>query len=51
MGSLNDYQKERQFQALNEKKDERTLKVIRSGTECVIDVRVGRLLHGSHAFH
>lgn len=31
VGSLNDWQKERQFVKLNRKKDERTVKVIRSG--------------------
>jgi Ca2+-transporting ATPase len=36
---LNDYQKERQFRTLNDKKDERTIKVLRGGMECVIDVR------------
>ncbi|KAK7690441.1 hypothetical protein QCA50_005539 [Cerrena zonata] len=39
VGSLNDWQKERQFKALNEKKDERGLKVIRDGVEQVIDVK------------
>ncbi|EPQ52794.1 Ca-transporting ATPase [Gloeophyllum trabeum ATCC 11539] len=39
VGSVNDWQKERQFKALNEKKEERGVKVIRSGTERVIDVR------------
>jgi Ca2+-transporting ATPase len=39
VGSLNDYQKERQFRTLNDKKDERTIKVLRGGMECVIDVR------------
>jgi Ca2+-transporting ATPase len=33
VGSLNDWQKERQFRALNEKKDDRTVKVIRDGRE------------------
>jgi len=37
---LNDWQKERQFKALNEKKEERGLKVIRDGVETIVDVRV-----------
>lgn len=39
VGSVNDWQKERQFQSLNEKKDERGLKVIRDGVEKVIDIK------------
>ncbi|GJE94582.1 cation-translocating P-type ATPase [Phanerochaete sordida] len=39
VGSLNDWQKERQFQVLNEKKEERGVKVIRGGQEQVIDIR------------
>lgn len=39
VGSLNDWQKERQFQKLNEKKEERGVKVIRGGKERVIDVK------------
>ena len=39
VGSLNDWQKERQFQTLNEKKDERGVKVIRDGVEMVIDIK------------
>ena len=39
VGSLNDWQKERQFQVLNEKKDERGVKVIRDGVEMVIDIK------------
>ncbi len=38
VGSLNDWQKERQFQSLNDKKEERGVKVIRSGVETVVDV-------------
>ncbi|KAI0033537.1 hypothetical protein K488DRAFT_47461, partial [Vararia minispora EC-137] len=38
VGSLNDYQKERQFQALNAKKEERAVKVIRDGVERQISV-------------
>jgi P-type Ca2+ transporter type 2C len=40
VGSLNDWQKERQFQVLNEKKEERGVKVIRDGVEHIIDVKV-----------
>jgi len=40
VGSLNDWQKERQFRVLNEKKEERGVKVIRDGQEKVIDVKV-----------
>ncbi|KAG6837246.1 hypothetical protein H0H93_012641 [Arthromyces matolae] len=39
VGSINDWQKERQFKQLNDKKEERTVKVIRDGVECVIDSR------------
>ncbi|EDR08465.1 Ca-transporting ATPase [Laccaria bicolor S238N-H82] len=39
VGSLNDWQKERQFQTLNEKKEERGVKVIRDGVEKVVDVK------------
>ena len=38
VGSLNDWQKERQFQSLNEKKEERGVKVIRGGVEQVVDI-------------
>lgn len=40
VGSLNDWQKERQFKKLNEKKEERGVKVIRDGHEKVIDIKV-----------
>jgi len=40
VGSLNDWQKERQFRVLNEKKDDRTMKVIRNGAEQQINVKV-----------
>lgn len=40
VGSLNDWQKERQFQSLNRKKDIRNMKVIRDGTEKLIDIKV-----------
>ncbi|KAF8638702.1 hypothetical protein AX17_001997 [Amanita inopinata Kibby_2008] len=39
VGSLNDWQKERQFRSLNEKKEERGVKVIRDGIERLIDVK------------
>lgn len=39
VGSLNDWQKERQFRILNDKKEERGVKVIRCGDERVIDVK------------
>ena len=37
---MNDWQKERQFKALNERKEERGVKVIRDGIEKVIDIKV-----------
>lgn len=42
VGSLNDWQKERQFETLNQKKEERTVKVIRNGREHLIDIKVRR---------
>jgi Ca2+-transporting ATPase len=39
VGSVNDWQKERQFKALNERKEERGVKVIRDGVERVIDIK------------
>jgi len=39
VGSVNDWQKERQFKKLNEKREDRTVKCIRNGTEQVINVR------------
>ncbi|PPR03673.1 hypothetical protein CVT24_007794 [Panaeolus cyanescens] len=39
VGSLNDWQKERQFAALNERKEERTVKVIRDGLEKLVDIK------------
>ncbi|KAJ7483301.1 E1-E2 ATPase-domain-containing protein, partial [Mycena latifolia] len=39
VGSVNDSQKERQFQTLNDKKEERGVKVIRDGVEIVIDIK------------
>ena len=51
VGSLNDWQKERQFQKLNEKKEDRGVKVIRDGNETVIDIKVCILLpFESHGF-
>ncbi|KAH9021979.1 calcium-translocating P-type ATPase [Lactarius hengduanensis] len=38
VGSLNDWQEERQFRALDEKKEDRLVKVIRDGEEQQIDV-------------
>ncbi|KAI0312928.1 hypothetical protein OF83DRAFT_1143615, partial [Amylostereum chailletii] len=38
VGSLNDWQKERQFKVLNAKKEERSIKVIRGGDERLINV-------------
>lgn len=40
VGSLNDWQKERQFQKLNEKKEDRGVKVIRHGDEMVVNIKV-----------
>jgi Ca2+-transporting ATPase len=37
---LNDWQKEKQFRVLNEKKHERGVKVIRHGEERVVDIKV-----------
>jgi Ca2+-transporting ATPase len=39
VGSVNDWQKEKQFKELGDKRDERGIKVIRAGVERVIDVR------------
>lgn len=39
VGSVNDYQKEQQFKVLNEKKEERGVKVIRGGAEMIIDIK------------
>ena len=38
VGSLNDWQKGKQFEALNEKREERSVKVVRDGREHLIDV-------------
>ncbi|TPX18076.1 uncharacterized protein E0L32_011846 [Thyridium curvatum] len=48
VGSLNDWQKERQFAKLNKKKTDRLVKVIRSGKTqeiSVYDILVGDVLH------
>ncbi|KAL8895461.1 MAG: hypothetical protein Q9207_008165 [Kuettlingeria erythrocarpa] len=48
VGALNDWQKERQFVKLNKKKEDRTVKVIRSGKSreiSVYDVLVGDVMH------
>ncbi|KAL6886410.1 cation transporting ATPase [Trichoderma longibrachiatum] len=48
VGSLNDYQKERQFAKLNKKKQDRNVKVIRSGQTMeisVYDLMVGDVIH------
>ncbi|KEF52838.1 Ca2+-transporting ATPase [Exophiala aquamarina CBS 119918] len=48
VGALNDYQKERQFIKLNKKKEERNVKVIRSGKSqqiSVYDILVGDVMH------
>jgi len=44
VGSVNDWQKERQFRALNEKKEDRTIKVHRDGLEHQINIKVSRLV-------
>lgn len=48
VGALNDYQKERQFVKLNKKKDERMVKVVRSGKSqeiSVYDILAGDVVH------
>ncbi|KAL9020694.1 MAG: hypothetical protein Q9185_002142 [Variospora sp. 1 TL-2023] len=48
VGALNDWQKERQFVKLNKKKEDRTVKVIRSGKSreiSVHDILVGDVMH------
>jgi len=48
VGALNDYQKERQFVKLNKKKEERMVKVVRSGKSqeiSVYDILVGDVVH------
>lgn len=39
VGSVNDWQKERQFKNLNDRKEERGVKVVRGGVEHVVDVK------------
>ncbi|KZT57691.1 Ca-transporting ATPase [Calocera cornea HHB12733] len=39
VGSLNDWQKERQFKKLNEKKEDRSIKVVRYGKEMQINIK------------
>ncbi|KAJ6501168.1 Ca-transporting ATPase, partial [Mycena vitilis] len=52
VGSVNDWQKERQFRTLNDRKEERGVKVIRGGVETVVDIKqvvvgdIGRLEPG-----
>ncbi|KAL1923033.1 uncharacterized protein VTP21DRAFT_9409 [Calcarisporiella thermophila] len=48
VGSINDYQKERQFMKLNAKKEDTVVKVTRSGEQCHIsvhDLLVGDIVH------
>lgn len=48
VGSLNDYQKERAFVKLNAKKDDRMVKILRSGKSVmvnVVDIMAGDILH------
>jgi len=48
VGALNDFQKERQFVKLNKKKEERMIKVVRSGKSqeiSVYDILVGDVVH------
>ena len=48
VGSLNDYQKERQFAKLNQKKQDRQVRAVRSGKTVeisVFDVLVGDIIH------
>jgi Ca2+-transporting ATPase len=48
VGSINDWQMERQFNRLNSKKEDRTVKMIRSGKSVevsVFDVMVGDVMH------
>lgn len=48
VGSLNDYQKERQFAKLNKKKQDRDVKVVRSGKTVelsIFDILVGDVIH------
>ncbi|RUS18260.1 E1-E2 ATPase-domain-containing protein, partial [Jimgerdemannia flammicorona] len=48
VGSVNDYQKEKQFRKLNAKKEDRAVKAVRSGITQLIsvhDIQVGDILH------
>jgi Ca2+-transporting ATPase len=48
VGTINDWQKERQFVKLNKKKEDRTVKIIRSGISqqiSIYDILVGDVLH------
>ena len=38
VGSVNDWQKERQFQVLDDKKEEQGVKVIRNGIKTIVDI-------------
>ena len=40
VGGVNDWQKERQFKALNAKKEDRNLKVVRDGADTLINIKV-----------
>jgi P-type Ca2+ transporter type 2C len=50
VGSVNDWQKERQFRALNEKKEDRTLKVHRDGQERQINIKVSSPVYSASCF-
>jgi len=50
VGSLNDWQKEKQFKVLNEKREECVIKVIRDGEEQMTDIH-GVVLLGSPSLH
>ncbi|KAF9514593.1 hypothetical protein BS47DRAFT_1392337 [Hydnum rufescens UP504] len=39
VGSINDWQKERQFNALNAKKEDRDIKIIRDGAETLLNIK------------
>ena len=49
VGSLNDWQKEKQFKVFNEKREERVIKVIRDGEEQMIDIH--SIVVGSPSLH
>ena len=48
VGSLNDWQKVRRFRALNEKKEDRTVKVIRDRREQQVNIKVSSNLYRSY---